>query len=106
MARSTIVYRCTECGWASAKWVGRCAECQAWNTVVESAASPSTTGSRYAGSAGTRPTSERIARPITSIDTTPAEHWPTGIGEFDRVLGGGIVPGAAILLSGEPGVRK
>ncbi|HWL02938.1 MAG TPA: DNA repair protein RadA [Microbacteriaceae bacterium] len=101
MARVTTAYRCTECGWTSAKWVGRCSECQAWNTVEETAPQA---GGR--APAAIRPAESRVARPITSISTQPAVHWPSGIAEFDRVLGGGIVPGAAILLSGEPGVGK
>jgi len=102
MAKTTAAFRCTECGWSSPKWVGRCGDCQTWNTVEEF--SPAGGSGRLP--APLRPSAERAARPITSIDTAPAEHWPTGIGEFDRVLGGGIVPGAAILLSGEPGVGK
>ncbi|MBO9577842.1 MAG: DNA repair protein RadA [Microbacteriaceae bacterium] len=102
MARITATYRCTECGWSSPKWVGRCGECQAWNTVEEAGAPAA--GGR--APAAVRPSAARAARPIASIETTPAAHWPSGIGEFDRVLGGGIVPGAAILLSGEPGVGK
>ena len=99
MAKPQAGYRCTECGWTTAKWVGRCGECQEWGTVVEHAA-PS--GRALAPvSVG-----ERVAQPITSIHADAAVHAPTGIGEFDRVLGGGIVPGAAILLSGEPGVGK
>jgi len=100
MAKPTTTYRCTHCGWTTPKWVGRCGECQAWNTVEELGAPAGR------GPAPARPAASRAARPITSIDTAPVEHWPTGIGEFDRVLGGGIVPGAAILLSGEPGVGK
>lgn len=99
-ATTTLAYRCTECGWTSAKWVGRCGECQQWGTVVEAAAQ---TGFSHAVSPQA-PT--RSARPITSIDTRETPRRTTGIGEFDRVLGGGIVPGAAILLSGEPGVGK
>src|SRR5690606_39008147 len=101
MAKTTTAYRCTECGWTSAKWVGRCGECQTWNTV-ELAAAPA--ASR--GPSPLRPAPGRTARPITAIDTALVEHWASGIAEFDRVLGGGIVPGAAILLSGEPGVGK
>jgi len=101
MARPTTTYRCSECGWTSPKWVGRCGDCGQWNTVDESS---TPTGPR--APAPVRPSSERAARPITAIETTPATHEATGIGEFDRVLGGGIVPGAAILLSGEPGVGK
>ena len=100
-AASTLAYRCTECGWTSAKWVGRCGECQQWGTVVE-AATP--TGISAAAVTPLAPT--RSARPITEIDTRETPRRTSGVGEFDRVLGGGIVPGAAILLSGEPGVGK
>ncbi|WP_344092829.1 DNA repair protein RadA [Microbacterium deminutum] len=95
-------YRCTECGWTTLKWVGRCGECQQWGTVVE-ASEP--TG-LLRSITPIAPGAARAARPITSIDTTDAPRRTTGVGEFDRVLGGGIVPGAAILLSGEPGVGK
>ncbi|WP_164234754.1 DNA repair protein RadA [Microbacterium hydrocarbonoxydans] len=93
---------CTECGWTTAKWVGRCAECQQWGTVQEQGAQ---TGilNRVTALA---PTADRAARPITQITTQDAPRRTSGVGEFDRVLGGGIVPGAAILLSGEPGVGK
>lgn len=99
MARPTTQFRCTECGWTSVKWVGRCGECQQWNTVVD-ASEP--TGRVTA----IRPNESRAARSITDIGAESVAHWPSGIAEFDRVLGGGIVPGAAILLSGEPGVGK
>lgn len=93
-------YRCTECGWTAPKWVGRCGECQQWGTVVETVA-PTPAAARAVAAAPLR-----AARPITEIDTADAPRRTSGIGEFDRVLGGGIVPGAAILLSGEPGVGK
>ncbi|WP_119696583.1 DNA repair protein RadA [Microbacterium halotolerans] len=97
--RSTAAYVCSECGWATAKWVGRCGECQQWGTVVEVAqqAAPKRVKSMIPTSA---------AAPITQVVTQEAPRRPSGIGEFDRVLGGGLVPGAAILLSGEPGVGK
>lgn len=98
----TAPYRCTECGWTAIKWVGRCGECQQWGTVVE--ASESTGLTRAI--APVAPGAGRTARPITHIDTTDTPRRTTGVGEFDRVLGGGLVPGAAILLSGEPGVGK
>jgi len=98
---TTSAYRCTECGWTSAKWVGRCGECQQWGTVVEAA-----TPTGIASAAVTPLTPARAARPITEVDTRETPRRTSGIGEFDRVLGGGIVPGAAILLSGEPGVGK
>jgi DNA repair protein RadA/Sms len=102
MARVTSSYRCTECGWTSIKWVGRCAECQSWGTVVDAA--EVTASAR--GVAPIAVSADRAARPITEIEADSVAHWPSGIDEFDRVLGGGIVPGAAILLSGEPGVGK
>jgi DNA repair protein RadA/Sms len=102
MARPQSTYRCTECGWTSIKWVGRCGECQSWGTVEDaSAATASTRGTASVAVAG-----NRIARPITEARSGSFQRWQTGIGEFDRVLGGGIVPGAAVLLSGEPGVGK
>ncbi|WP_285594207.1 DNA repair protein RadA [Kineosporia sp. NBRC 101731] len=92
-------YRCAECGWTAAKWVGRCGECQAWGTVMEAtpaAAAPVTKA---------RTVSEK-ARPIGEITTENAKTWSTGVEELDRVLGGGIVSGAVVLLAGEPGVGK
>jgi DNA repair protein RadA/Sms len=102
MARSAPNFRCTECGWTSIKWVGRCGECQSWGTVLddtENAPSPRAV-------VPIRVSASRAAKPITEIVSDDVTHWPSGIAEFDRVLGGGIVPGAAILLSGEPGVGK
>lgn len=101
--RATIApYRCTECGWTAVKWVGRCGECQQWGTVVEAAEQ---TGILRAVSP-VAPTAARAARPITQVTTGDTPRRSTGVDEFDRVLGGGLVPGAAILLSGEPGVGK
>ena len=99
MARTTTNFRCTECGWQSIKWVGRCGECQQWGTVQDS------TEPAARVTPATIPDS-RAARSITEIGAESVAHWPSGIAEFDRVLGGGVVPGAAILLSGEPGVGK
>ncbi|GAA1664395.1 DNA repair protein RadA [Microbacterium lacus] len=95
-------YKCTECGWTAPKWVGRCGECQQWGTVVEAAEQTGLVRAMVP----VAPSAERVARPITAIDTRDAPRRTTGVGEFDRVLGGGLVPGAAILLSGEPGVGK
>src|SRR5699024_783640 len=97
--RSTPAYACTECGWTTAKWVGRCGECQQWGTVEEQGAKPA---SRRVASLVPR----SAARPITQVTTSESPRRASGVGEFDRVLGGGIVPGAAVLLSGEPGVGK
>ncbi|MEU9845740.1 DNA repair protein RadA, partial [Actinomadura sp. NPDC048032] len=92
-------YRCSECGWQTSKWVGRCGECQTWGTVTEAA---SATPARVV-SAG--PVSSP-ARPIGQVDVRSAQTRPTGLDELDRVLGGGIVPGAVLLLAGEPGIGK
>ncbi len=91
-------YRCTECGWTTVKWLGRCGECQAWGTVEE-----------Y-GTPGVRTTvAGRVsapALPIGQVDARRATARSTGVPELDRVLGGGLVPGAVVLLAGEPGVGK
>jgi len=91
-------FRCVECGWTATKWVGRCGECQAWGTVEEMAAPKKL--SLVAGHVTT------AAKPIGDVDLASAKARTSGVGELDRVLGGGLVPGAAILLAGEPGVGK
>ncbi len=99
-------YRCTECGWQAAKWTGRCGECQAWGTVQEAGTSRSArAGIRAASYRAAVPVSTP-ARPIGQVDATDARSRPTGLDELDRVLGGGLVPGAVLLLAGEPGVGK
>src|SRR5690349_5134580 len=116
MAKSTASgYRCTECGWQSAKWAGRCGECQAWGTVQEVVGAPRLARAsreavraavqRGTVTAGGAPASA-VVLPIGKVDATDAAARPTGMDEFDRVLGGGLVPGAVLLLAGEPGVGK
>ncbi|AOS61195.1 DNA repair protein RadA [Actinoalloteichus hymeniacidonis] len=83
------------------KWVGRCPECQAWGSIDETAAPSRSSLSRVAAGAPATP-----ARPIADVDVEAARARPTGVPELDRVLGGGIVPGAVVLLAGEPGVGK
>jgi DNA repair protein RadA/Sms len=117
MAKSTAAFRCTECGWQTAKWVGRCGECQAWGTVEETAVPRLVrAGIRAAGYGGPRPGNgaarlgggpvSTAAMPIGQVDAAQAAARPTGLDELDRVLGGGLVPGAVLLLAGEPGVGK
>ncbi len=91
-------YLCSECGWTSAKWVGRCGECQAWGSVAEAAAP------RVSRSDAGPVTSAAV--PIAQVSVDSASFRSSGVPELDRVLGGGLVPGAAILLAGEPGVGK
>lgn len=99
MAKSKTVYQCTECGGTHPKWVGQCPHCQAWNTLVESVAEPAV--SRFQSLAGTTT--------VQSLGEVAAEDYPrvpSGSAELDRVLGGGLVPGAVILLGGDPGIGK
>lgn len=98
MAKDKTQFRCSECGSVTPKWVGQCRQCQAWGTVEELGPSaPSATAVLIPRSP---------AQPIGAVDGEQAQHRPTGVGEFDRVLGGGIVPGAVVLMAGEPGVGK
>jgi DNA repair protein RadA/Sms len=98
------VFVCQECGAQSPKWLGRCADCGAWNSLVEErpqeASAPSAAGHRYALAASSG------ARLYSDIQIEQHARLSTGIGEFDRVLGGGVVPGSLVLLGGEPGIGK
>ncbi|MCF3939424.1 MULTISPECIES: DNA repair protein RadA [Gordonia] len=100
MAKARSTFRCSACGHTVAKWVGRCPDCGAWGTVDEVASVPA----RSNGVGGVAPTSP--ARPLTEINADSSAAIATGIGELDRVLGRGVVPGSVILLAGEPGVGK
>jgi DNA repair protein RadA/Sms len=103
MKAPKIVFVCQECGAQAPKWMGRCAECGAWNSLTEERATeqaPAAAISRYS----LRATSE--AKLYAQIETSNAVRLSTGIGEFDRVLGGGVVPGSLVLLGGEPGIGK
>ncbi len=104
-ARAKNEYACGECGWSSTKWVGQCGECQQWNTMVEGAGATRGLGTIKSIKPATIVASS-AAKPITDVSTVAVASRSTRVGEFDRVLGGGIVPGAVVLLSGEPGVGK
>ena len=100
MAKARTSYACTECGGRSSKWQGQCAHCGAWNTLVEAIAVPlATRFQAVAGAVGE-------VRPLSSVEARVDPRSPTGIEEFDRVLGGGLVPGAVVLLGGDPGIGK
>ncbi|MDA0640908.1 MULTISPECIES: DNA repair protein RadA [Nonomuraea] len=92
-------YRCAECGWRTPKWVGRCGECQAWGTVDEE-------GGRAGAHVVQAGATTAPAMPIGQVKAEIAAARTTGVGELDRVLGGGLVPGAVVLLAGEPGIGK
>src|SRR5947207_2392440 len=104
-----VVFSCQECGAQSQKWLGRCAECGAWNSFVEERAVPAVAGGgAAAASAGARYSLAATAGPrlYEEIDTVVSARLTTGIDEFDRVLGGGVVPGSLVLIGGEPGIGK
>jgi len=105
MAKSKQVYSCTECGAQAPKWAGQCGDCGAWNTLLEvTAVAPSKNNPRFAGFAG-----EAGANQIQMLDdVTPDDvlRNKTGIEEFDRVLGGGLVSGSVVLIGGDPGIGK
>ena len=106
--KKRTVHTCSECGYSSPKWLGRCPECGAWGTLQEQASAPRSAAASV-GPAGPAPrglTPTSAAQPITKIAASAAYRRPSGISELDRVLGGGVVPGSVVLLSGEPGVGK
>lgn len=103
MAKTKSSFRCSACQHEVAKWVGKCPACGAWGTVDEVVESAGGIGAP-AGRRAMLPST--AAAPISSIDSKITKARPTGVGELDRVLGGGVVPGSVVLLSGEPGVGK
>ncbi len=101
MAKLKTVYTCTECGATSPKWQGQCPGCNDWNTLVETVAEKAATNSRFESLAPTA----RLQN-LSEIEAREAERIPTGIGEFDRALGGGLVAGGVVLIGGDPGIGK
>ena len=100
MAKMRVVHRCSDCGAAHPKWAGQCSVCQAWNTLVEDVEGPDLAPVLSAlGPAS-------VARPIDEVGATIGRPCATGIGELDRVLGVGLVPGSVTLVGGEPGIGK
>ena len=101
MARARVIYECQNCGFQSPKWLGRCPDCSQWNSLVEEAvrAQPHARGDGDAGPA-------RAPSPIHAVTTDTDSRMRSGIEEFDRVLGGGLVDGSAVLIGGDPGIGK
>ena len=99
MPKTKSVFICQSCGYELVRWSGRCPQCQEWNTFVETAVSAPRSGAR-------KPHEELKLLNLSVVGSTVASRLTTGISEFDRVLGGGMVPGSVILLAGEPGVGK
>ncbi len=100
MAKAKTVYTCTECGGQTPKWQGQCPHCTVWNTLVETIAEKAA-GSRYQSVAE----SGKLQK-LGEVDAREEPRRPTGVGELDRVLGGGLVTGAVVLLGGDPGIGK
>ena len=104
MAKAKTIFYCTECGSETPKWAGKCMACGAWNTIVEQEAAPKTKSGR---SSGVRSAFHSVkAAALTDIDTAEEIRFGTGMGELDRVLGGGAVKGSLVLVGGAPGVGK
>jgi len=105
MAKVKTAYVCTDCGAEYSKWQGQCAECKEWNTISEFRVGKATTSARSARFDGYAGKLSEI-QSLDSIDLQAQTRFTSGIGEFDRVLGGGLVPGSAILVGGSPGAGK
>jgi DNA repair protein RadA/Sms len=109
------VHACSECGFQSAQWHGQCPDCEAWNTLVEERIPTTRAQGRGRSSRGGGPRRRAgtdgaavrlVPRPLRDIGVAPVKRLSTGIGELDRVLGGGLVPGSLVLLGGSPGIGK
>jgi DNA repair protein RadA/Sms len=102
VAKDKTTYSCTECGGTSAKWLGKCPHCEAWNTLIETVAEQASPArNRFASLA--KPSEVAV---LSEIEASDIERTPTGIAELDRVLGGGIVEGGVVLIGGDPGIGK
>lgn len=111
MAKTSSQFVCSECGWSGPKWLGRCPECGQWGTIEEFHEARPSASSRTAAPGRTSRTlshavPDSAAKPITEISTETISRIDTGFTEFNRVLGGGIVPGSVTLIAGEPGIGK
>ena len=101
MAKAKSLYACTECGGQVLKWQGQCPHCQAWNTLVETVAEAAPSANRF----GLIAEAGKVQR-LSEVEASEESRIPTGVEEFDRVLGGGLVPGGVVLLGGDPGIGK
>ena len=101
MAKAKTIYVCNACGGSTPRWQGQCPACQAWNTLEESLSESSSTNARFQGLAQAVPRQK-----LSAIKAEDMPRLPTGVDEFDRVLGGGLVPGGVVLIGGDPGIGK
>src|SRR5271166_1139113 len=108
---TATVHVCSECGFHCAQWLGQCPGCEAWNTLLPERPRAAGAGAgargRFRRAAQGGPGARGSApRPLREVGAQPLRRLPTGIGELDRVLGGGLVPGSLVLLGGSPGIGK
>ena len=106
MAKDKPTYTCNECGASTPRWLGKCPSCNAWNTLIETAAPTAGTGKNRFGAAHTGLAPASDVQPLSAIEATDVARTPTGHDELDRVLGGGVVPGGVVLIGGDPGIGK
>ena len=102
MAKTKTSYQCENCGALLGKWAGQCPECRDWNCIIETR-QESRSGGRFSGYSG-----ELVndIKDLAAVEHSGVSRMATGVGELDRVLGGGVVPGSVILLGGDPGIGK
>src|SRR5687768_16578292 len=106
MARRATVFACSGCGHESPKWHGRCPGCGEWNTLTEEIRSAAPAGRSGAGGPGPRRGRALTPVRLREVEAPRVGRMHTGIGELDRVLGGGLVPGSLVLIGGSPGISK
>ena len=102
--KTKTVFYCTDCGNETPRWAGRCPACGSWNTLVEQPAEPKKGNTRSAAASPSAPA--RMPRALGELDTEEEIRFTTGLGELDRVLGGGAVVGSLVLIGGAPGIGK
>lgn len=104
MAKQKIIFQCTECGSRCSKWAGQCSSCNQWNTLVEVIDEGLPTARRFSGFAGSAGQQGVIS--LSEVSADEVARFSSGLSELDRVLGGGMVPGSAVLIGGDPGIGK
>ncbi len=106
MARASNKYVCQQCGFESVKWMGRCPDCGAWSSLVETIVQPTRSEGRKGGVGGIARAGAASPIPLSQVQTLRDARRATGSSELDRVLGGGLVPGSLVLFAGDPGIGK
>jgi DNA repair protein RadA/Sms len=104
--KNASIYVCTACGASSPRWLGRCPQCQAWGTLAEERARAGGAGAERVGAGRTGGDAHRAPTKLSEVRAEDARRLPTGLGELDRVLGGGVVGGSVVLVGGDPGIGK